>query len=68
MDIAERVALARFWYHANMTSVVNVANQLHILSDERAEEMNKNHTMTIVNDIIPRLSKDTIRSIGKGAN
>ena len=65
MDIAERIAVMRFWYHANMTSIVNVANQLHILSDNKAEEMNKNHTMTIVNDIIPRLSKETLKDIGR---
>ena len=67
MDIAEKIAVARFWYHANMTSIVNVANQLYILSDEKAEEANKNHTMTIVNDIIPRLSKETLRNIGRRA-
>ena len=67
MDIAEKIAVARFWYYANMTSIVNVANQLHILSDEKAEEVNKNYTMAIVNDIIPRLSKETLRNIGRRA-
>lgn len=42
-DIAIAVARARFWYHANMTSVVNAANQLGILKDDTADCMNKNH-------------------------
>lgn len=63
MDIATRVAIWRFKYHANMTSVVNVLNQLGILSDEKAEEKNKHHIMTIVNDISPRLNAKAIKEL-----
>ena len=58
MDITERVARMRFVYHSNMVSVVNVLNQLNIIPDNKAEEMNKNHTMTIITDILPRLGYD----------
>ena len=57
MDIAKCVTKIRFHYHANMLSVVNAANQLHLLSDEKAEEINKKHTMIIFEDIFPRLMK-----------
>jgi hypothetical protein len=46
-----------------MTSVVNVLNQLGILSDEKAEEKNKHHIMTIVNDISPRLNAKAIKEL-----
>lgn len=58
MDITERVARMRFVYHSNMVNVVNVLNQLNIIPDNKAEEMNKNHTMTIITDILPRLGYD----------
>lgn len=45
MDITKVVAKARFVYHSNMLDVCNVANQLGILKDEKAEEVMKNHTM-----------------------
>ena len=45
MDIAKRVALFRLKYHANMASVVNVANQFGIVNDVKANELNKNHFM-----------------------
>ena len=54
-DIAIVIAKIRLWYHANMTSIVNAGNQLRIISDEKAEELNKNHVMTIFNDILPRI-------------
>lgn len=63
MDIATRVAIWRYKYHANMTSVVNVLNQLGILSDEKAEEKNKHHVMTIANDILPRLNAKAIKEL-----
>ena len=59
MDIANVVAAIRLHYHANMTSVVNVLNQLHVMPDEKAEEANRRHMMTVVNDILPRLGYDT---------
>ncbi len=59
MDISKKVAKARFMYHANACSIVNVLNQLGLMSDEKAEASNKKHVMTIVNDICPRLGIDT---------
>lgn len=43
MSVVKRVAKARFLYHANMASAVNVLNQLHLMSDEKANEKNKKH-------------------------
>lgn len=42
-DIAKEVAKLRFSFHANMTSIVNAANQLGIIKDEKADKMNENH-------------------------
>lgn len=58
MDIANRIAIIRFKYHANALSINNVLNQLHIISDNTAESRNKNHTMIVFNDILPRLGYD----------
>ena len=62
-SLPEKVAIMRFKYHANMLDAVNVLNQLHILSDERAEKMNKNHAMTIVTDLLPRITGKTVDEI-----
>lgn len=59
MDMSTRIAKIRLNYHANMVSMNNVLNQLNIISDERAEERNKNHVIIIIlTDIYPRLGKD----------
>ena len=58
IDIPTKVAKMRFMYHANMLDVNNVLNQMHLMSDEKAEKNNRRHTMTIVNDILPRLGYD----------
>lgn len=55
MDISTLVAKVRFHYHANACDVDNVLNQIGLMSDKKAEERNRNHVMTIVNDICPRL-------------
>lgn len=61
MNIPKLVAKVRLIYHANMLDVNNVLNQLHIISDQQAEQSNKNHTMTIVTDILPRIfGKETV--------
>lgn len=44
-DITKTVAKLRFIYHTNMLDVCNIANQLGLLSDEKAEYKMKNHTM-----------------------
>lgn len=61
MNLPKIVAKMRLRYHANMIDVVNVGNQLGIISDEKAEEMNKNHAMTIFTDILPRLGIDVFK-------
>lgn len=43
MDITKVVAKLRLVYHLNMLDVCNVANQLHLLSDDSADLKNKNH-------------------------
>lgn len=43
MDITKVVAKLRLSYHLNMIDFCNVANQLHLLSDEKTELKNKNH-------------------------
>ena len=45
MSMVTRVAKMRLIFHANMLDVCNVANQLGILKDDKAEEIMKNHTM-----------------------
>lgn len=57
MDLAKKVAMMRFKFHANMTSIVNAANQLHILTDDKANEMNKHHVMECL-DALERLGYD----------
>ena len=59
MDISKKVAKARFEYHANACSIVNVLNQLGLMSDEKAEAKCKKHVMIVLNDICPRLGIDT---------
>lgn len=62
-SLPETVAIARFKYHSNMLDVVNVANQLHILSDDKAERLNKKHCMTIVEDLLPRITGLSVEEI-----
>jgi len=45
MSIVTKVAKMRLMFHANMLDVCNIANQLGILKDEKAEEVMKGHTM-----------------------
>lgn len=48
MDITKAVAKLRLNYHLNMLDVVNVANQLKILSDDKANLLNKDHLKEII--------------------
>ena len=43
MDVTKIVAKMRLVYHSNAIDFVNVANQLHLLKDEKANLKNKNH-------------------------
>ena len=45
MSMVTKVAKMRLFFHANMLDICNVANQLGILKDEKAEEIMKGHTM-----------------------
>ena len=53
------VTKMRLKFHVEAVDWNNALNQLHMISDEKAENKNKEHVMTIVNDILPRLGKDT---------
>ena len=43
MDITKTVAKLRLGYHLNMIDVCNVANQLNLINNEKADLNNKNH-------------------------
>ena len=58
MSLAVKLAKIRLDFHATACDWNNVLNQLHIISDEAAEERNKKHVMIIVNDVLPRLGCD----------
>ena len=58
MSLPDAVAKLRYWYHSNMLDVNNALNQLHIISDERADDNNRKHCMTIFTGILPRLGYD----------
>lgn len=45
MNIVTKVAKIEIKFHATMLDVYNIANQLGILKDEKAEEIMKKHTM-----------------------
>ena len=63
-DLSMIVAKIRNWYNINTIDVVNALNQMHILSDERAEELNRKKMMTLIEDIWPRIfGKDKIDSL-----
>lgn len=42
MNLVTKVAKLRLNFHATMLDVYNIANQLGILKDEKAEEIMKN--------------------------
>lgn len=43
MSIPNMVAKIRLNYHLNMIDLVNAGNQLHFISDEKADDANKKH-------------------------
>ena len=55
MSLARNIAKARMIYHVNMVELVNIGNQLGLIKDEKAEEANKHHVMTLVEDVWPRI-------------
>lgn len=48
MSIVTKVAKVILFFHANMLDICNVANQLGILKDDKAEEVMKGHAMECV--------------------
>lgn len=58
MNIVKAVAKTRLYYHANLLDVFNVANQLGLLNDERAEEIMKKHTLKCF-DAMEHMGLDT---------
>lgn len=65
MDITKVVAKIRFKYHTNMLDVCNVANQIGLLNDTKAEGKMKNHTMQSF-DCLERLGYDVYSEIKRG--
>lgn len=55
MALSMLVAKMRAEYHMDMVELVNVGNQLGIIKDEKAEEYNKHHIMTLIKDVFPRI-------------
>ena len=43
MNVPETVAKIRLKYHLNALDLYNSLNQLHLVSDEKANNANKNH-------------------------
>lgn len=43
MDLPKAVARIRLNYHLTMLDLVNAGNQLHFISNEKADNANKNH-------------------------
>ena len=43
MNVPETVARIRLKYNLSMIDLVNAGNQLHFISDEKADNANKNH-------------------------
>lgn len=60
MSIVKKVATMRLMYHANMLDICDVANQLGILKNEKAEAVMKDHTMKCF-DAIEHMGLDPYR-------
>ena len=43
MSMANKVTKLRLGYHLNMIDICNAANQLHLLSDKKADRRNEAH-------------------------
>ena len=64
MSIVTKVAKMRLNFHATMLDVCNVANQLGILKDEKAEVVTKNHTLKCF-DAMEHMGLDPYRKLEK---
>lgn len=62
--LSEFVAKMRYQYHLNAIELVNVANQLGLIKNDKAEKKNKSHVMKVFNDILPRIyGEDMVRKL-----
>ena len=66
VSLADAITNVRFQYHLAAIDVNNALNQLKLRSNEKADECAKKHTMTIFNDILPRLGYN-VESMFKGS-
>lgn len=64
MSIVTKVAKMRLNFHATMLDVCNVANQLGILKDEKAEVVMKNYTLKCF-DAMEHMGLDPYRKLEK---
>lgn len=64
MSIVTKVAKMRLNYHATMLDICNVANQLGILNDGKAEEVMKKHTFKCF-DAMEHMGLDPYRKLEK---
>lgn len=56
-QFSDVVAEGRLKYHSNACDIVNGLCQLHLLSEEKAEELNKKHFANVI-DCWERLNYD----------
>lgn len=59
MDLPKMIAVMRCKYHLEMIDLVNAGHQLHLISGGTADQKNRKHLRTLINDILPRLGYDT---------
>lgn len=67
MSIVKKVAKMRLMFHANMLDVCNIANQLGILKDEKAEKVMKDHAMKCF-DAMEHMGLDPYSKLEKSEN
>ena len=64
MDITKSVAKMRLGFHMNMWDVYNVANQLKIISDEKADTLQQRNLVDIF-DCLERLGYKNVPKMKK---
>lgn len=64
MGIPEKIAKVRFSYHASLTSVGNILNQLGVLSDNKANAFNEKHLYKALG-CLPFMSENDIKKLDK---
>ena len=64
MDITKSVAKIRLGFHMNMCDVYNVANQLKIISDDKADTLQQRNFVDIC-DCLVRLGYKNVSNMKK---